>query len=105
MSWKNIFINFIIKLLKLKEFNAILNIMNWLIKERHYIIYIIINKSIIAENIIRMLYKNMWRIHDLFNIIMLDGDSQFMSMIWLYLCETLSIIAKLFTAFYSQINK
>ncbi len=37
----------------------ILNIINQLIKERYYIIYIIINKNIIAENIIRILYKNM----------------------------------------------
>ncbi len=50
--------NFIMKLLELKGFNAILNIMNWLTKERHYIVYIIINKSMIAENIARILYKN-----------------------------------------------
>ncbi len=49
--------------------------MNWLIKERHYIIYIIIDKSIIAENTVRMLYKNVWRIHNLSNIIILDRDS------------------------------
>ncbi len=58
MSWKNIFINFIIELLESEEFNTILNIINWLTKERYYIIYITINKSIIAKNIIRMLYKN-----------------------------------------------
>ncbi len=75
MFWKNIFINFVIKLLKSEEFNIILNIIDWLTKERHYIIYIIIDKSMIAENIVRMLYKNMWRIHNLFNIIILDRDS------------------------------
>ncbi len=46
------------RLLELEEFNTILNIINRLIKERHYIIYIIINKNIIAKNIIKMLYKN-----------------------------------------------
>ena len=46
-------------LLKSEGFNIILNIINRLTKERHYIIYITINKNIIAENIIRMLYKNM----------------------------------------------
>ncbi len=46
------------RLLKLDEFNAILNVINRLIKERYYIIYMIINKNMIAENIIRMLYKN-----------------------------------------------
>ncbi len=64
-----------IKLLKSKEFNAILNIMNWLMKERYYIIYIIINKSTIAENITKILYKNVWRIHNLFSIIILNRDS------------------------------
>jgi len=71
----------VIRLLKLEGFNAILNIMNRLIKERHYLIYIIINKNIIAESIVRMLYKNVWRIQDLFNIIISDRDSQFASII------------------------
>ncbi len=44
-------------------------------KERYYIIYTIINKNIIAKNIIRILYKNVWRIYDLSNIIILDRDS------------------------------
>ncbi len=43
-------------------------------KKRHYIVYITINESIIAKNIIRMLYKNIWRIHDLSNIIILDFE-------------------------------
>ncbi len=49
--------------------------MNWLIKERYYIVYIATNKSMIAESIARMLYKNVWRIHDLSSIIILDRDS------------------------------
>ena len=32
--------------------------MNWLIKERYYIIYTVTNKNMIAKNIARMLYKN-----------------------------------------------
>ncbi len=92
--------NFVIELLELEKFNAILNIMNWLIKERYYIIYTTINKNIIAENIVRMLYKNVWRIHNLFNTIISDRDSQFMSMIWSYLYKILNIIVKLFTAFH-----
>ena len=67
--------NFIIRLLESEEFNIILNIIDWLIKERYYIIYTIINKSMIAENIIKILYKNVWRIHNLFNIIILNRDS------------------------------
>ncbi len=64
-----------IELLKLKEFNAILNIIDRLIKEIYYIIYTTINKSIIAENTARILYKNVWRIHDLFNMIISNKDS------------------------------
>jgi len=48
---------------------------NWLIKKRYYIICTIINKNIIAENTARILYKNVWRIHDLFSIIISDRDS------------------------------
>jgi len=65
----------VIELLKLKEFNAILNIIDRLIKEIYYIIYTTINKSIIAENTARILYKNVWRIHDLFNMIISNKDS------------------------------
>ncbi len=67
--------NFIIKLLKLKGFNIILNIIDRLIKERHYIIYITINKNMIAKNTAKILYKNVWRIHNLSSIIILDRDS------------------------------
>ncbi len=81
MSWKNIFMNFVIRLLESKEFNAILNIVNWLIKERHYIIYTTINKNMITKNIAKMLYKNVWRIHNLFSTIISNRDSQFTSMI------------------------
>ncbi len=62
------------KLLELEEFNTILNIINWLIKKKHYIIYITINKNIIAENIVKILYKNVWRIYNLFNTIILNRD-------------------------------
>ncbi len=62
------------KLLKLKGFNAILNIIDWLMKERYYIVYIIIKESIITENTAKILYKNVWRIHDLFNIIISNRD-------------------------------
>ncbi len=63
------------RLLELKEFNAILNIMNWLIKKRHYIIYTTTDKNIIAENTAKILYKNVWRIHNLFSTIVLNRDS------------------------------
>ncbi len=53
----------------------ILNIIDWLIKKKYYIIYITINKNMIVKNIARILYKNMWKIHDLFNIIILNRDS------------------------------
>ncbi len=81
MSWKDIFIDFIIKLLKSEEFNIILNIIDRLIKKRHYIIYITINENMIAENTAKILYKNVWRIHDLSSIIILNRDPQFMSII------------------------
>ncbi len=50
--------NFIIELLKLKEFSAILNVINRLTKKRHYIICMTTDKNTIAKNIVRMLYKN-----------------------------------------------
>ncbi len=46
------------RLLKLEDFNMILNVINQLIKERYYIVCTITNKNITAENIVRMLYKN-----------------------------------------------
>ncbi len=46
------------ELLKLEEFNITLNVINRLTKERYYIVYIITDENIIAENIVRILYKN-----------------------------------------------
>ena len=75
MSWKDIFIDFIIELSESEEFNAILNVINRLIKKRYYIIYITTNKNIIAKNTFRILYKNVWKIYNLSNIIILNRDS------------------------------
>ncbi len=44
-------------------------------EERYYIIYITINKNIIAKNTFRILYKNVWKIYNLSNIIILNRDS------------------------------
>ncbi len=66
---------FVTKLLELKRFNMILNIINRLINKRYYIIYTTIDKNIITKNTARILYKNMWRIYNLFSIIILNRDS------------------------------
>ncbi len=50
-------------------------------KKRYYIACMIINKNIIAKNITKILYKNMWRIHNLSNIIISNRDPQFASII------------------------
>ncbi len=47
--WQNILLNFIIDLLKSNESNAILTVINWLFKKRHYILCWSDDEEIFAE--------------------------------------------------------
>ncbi len=102
--WQDISLNFIIDLLKSDESNAILTVIDWLSKERHYILCWSDDEETFAEQTVKLLLIWIFRIHELSRSIMFDRDSQFISIVWKFLCLRLNIKIKLFIDYHSQIN-
>ncbi len=102
--WQDIEMNFIINLSDSYNYNAILTVICKLSKERHYISYIIDDEDITAEKTAEMLIQWVYQTHDLSSFIVSDRDSQFISILWKFLCRRLSIFLWLFIVYHFQIN-
>ncbi len=96
--------NFIIDLSDSSGYNAILTIICKLSKERHYISCITDDEGITVEKTAEMLIQWVYRTHDLSSFIVSDRGSQFISILWKFLCKRLSIFLRLFIVYHSQIN-
>jgi hypothetical protein len=103
-SWTNVIMNFVIELSENKKFNAILMIINRLTKMHHYISCTAEEDDTSAEETIKLLIHNVWKLHELSSIIVSDRDSQFVSFVWKTVCKTLKIDIKLSIAFHSETN-
>ncbi len=102
--WQDIAMNFIIDLFDSSEYNAILTIICRLLKEKHYISCIIDDEDITVEKTAEMLIQWVYWTHDLSSFIVFDQGSQFISILWKFLCKRLSIFLRLFIVYDSQIN-
>jgi len=102
--WQNIVMNFIIDLFDSYNYNAILTIICRLLKERHYISCIIDDEDITVEKTAEMLLQWIYQTHDLSSFIVFDRDSQFIFILWKFLCKRLSISLWLFIIYHFQIN-
>ncbi len=102
--WQDIVINFIINLSDSSEYNAILTIICRLLKERHYISCITDDEDITVKKTAEMLIQWVYWTHELSNFIVSDRDSQFISILWKFLCKRLSISLQLFIVYHFQIN-
>jgi hypothetical protein len=100
----NIIMNFVIELSENKEFNAILMMINRLTKIHHYISCTTTEEDINVEKIVRLLINHMWKLHKLSSTIISDWNSQFVSLIWKFICKILRIDVKFFTAFHFETN-
>ncbi len=103
-QWQDIIMNFIINLSDSSEYNAILTIICKLLKKRHYISCIIDDEDITVKKTVEMLIQWIYWTHDLLSFIVSDRDSQFISILWKFLCKRLSISLQLFIIYHSQIN-
>ncbi len=99
--WQDITMNFIINLFDSSEYNAILMIICKLSKERHYISCIIDDKDVIVKKTAEMLIQWVYWTHDLSSFIVSDRGSQFISILWKFLCKRLSIFLQLFIVYHS----
>ena len=102
--WQDITMNFIINLFNSSEYNVILTIICRLLKKRHYISCIIDDEDITVKKTAEMLIQWVYQTHDLSSFIVFDQSSQFISILWKFLCKWLSISLQLFIIYYSQIN-
>ncbi len=96
--------NFIIDLSDSYDYNTILTVICRLLKERHYISCITDDEDITAEKTAEMLIQWVYWTHDLSSFIVSDRDSQFISILWKFLCKRLSISLWLFIVYHSQID-
>ncbi len=102
--WQDIAMNFIINLFDSSEYNAILMIICRLSKKRHYISCITDDEDITVEKTAEMLIQWVYQTHDLSSFIVSDRNSQFISILWKFLCKRLSISLWLFIIYYLQID-
>ncbi len=102
--WQNIVMNFIINLSDSYNYNAILTVICKLLKERHYISCITDDEDITVEKTAEMLLQWVYWTHDLSSFIVFDRNSQFIFILWKFLCKRLSISLWLFIIYHSQIN-
>ncbi len=102
--WQNISLNFIIDLSESDESNAILTVIDWLFKKRHYISCWSDDEEIFAEQTVKLLLIWIFRTHELSRSIVFDRNSQFISIVWKSLCLRLDIKMKLFIDYHSQID-
>ncbi len=98
--------NFVIELSKTKnDFNAILMIINRLIKMHHYVLCTAEEDDTSAKETAKLLINNVWKLHELSSIIVSNQRSQFVSLVWKTVCDALKINVKLSIAFHSETNK
>jgi hypothetical protein len=95
--------NFVIELSKIKnDFNAILMIINRLIKMHYYVSCTAEENDISAEKTAKLLIIHVCKLHELSSTIIFDRDSQFVLFVWKTVCKTLKINVKLSIAFHSE---
>ncbi len=100
--WQDIAMNFIIDLSDSSEYNTILMIICRLLKERHYISCITDDEDITVKKTAEMLIQWVYWTHELSSFIVSDRDSQFIFILWKFLCKRLSIFLRLFIIYHSQ---
>jgi len=75
-----------------------------LFKKRHYISCWSDDEEIFAKQTVKLLLIWIFRTHELSRSIVFNHDSQFILIVWKFLCLKLNIKMKLFTNYHLQIN-
>ena len=97
--WQDISIDLVTGIPEVQGCNAILNVVDRLSKERHYIGT---TKELNAEGLADLFLKHVWKHHGLPQSIVSDRGSQFISDFWNLLCKKLGIKAQLSTAWHPE---
>jgi hypothetical protein len=95
--------DFVTGLPKIKDgFNAILMVVDRLIKMHHYVPCTAEEDGTSAEETAKLLINNVWKLHGLPSTIVSDRGPQFVSLVWKTVCKALKINIKLSTAFHPE---
>ena len=107
-KWVDITMNFVTNLFENKAWNEVIHdsilvvsVMNKLTKMTYYIF---VTKTVIAEDLVEILIREIIRLHDLSSSITTNRDFIFTFKYHDSLCYALKIKLKLFTAYHSQID-
>jgi hypothetical protein len=96
-AWQNISMDFITHLPNSYGYDAILIIIDRLIKMKHFIYC---KKTCNSEKVTRLYIKYIWKLHNLSKTIVFDRGFQFVSEFWKHLIKRLGIIVLLSIAYY-----
>ena len=94
--------NFITGLSMSENYNTICTIIDWLLKERHYISYHSEDQRTSAEKVVKIMLWNIYCLHELLSSIVSDQDPQIVFTQWKSMCKQLKIKANLSTAYHSE---
>ena len=98
--WHNILIDFIVDLLNSNEYTNIMIVVNKFMKLWHLIILEFLD----VKTVVDIFIKNVFKLHELSDMIISDCDSQFVSTFWKTLCTRLKIEAQLSIMHHSEMN-
>ena len=107
-AWMDIIMDFVVGLPKCKVYrqiyDAILMVIDWLSKERHYISCFEEDERTSAKATADLFLQDIWSKHGLPISMTSDYGPQFVLKMWDSLCKLFGIKAKLSTAFYPKTN-
>ena len=98
--WWDILIDFIVNLSNSNDYTNVMIVINQLMKIKHMIFLKLLN---IIE-VVKVFIQNVFKLHELSDIIIFNHKNQFIAIFWKTLCTWFRIKAWLLTAFHSEIN-
>ena len=100
--WRYISANFIVKLLLVQGYDAILVVCDHLTKMAHFILT---TEKTLAAGLVQLFRDNIWKLHGLPESIILDRGAQFAAGMMRELNERLGIRTKLLIAYHPQMDR
>ena len=94
--------NFVVKLLKLLKYDAVMTIVNSVFKRAYFIPT---NTTIATESMVRLFLYNVWKLYSLSNCMVLDKGLQFVLLFTKKLYQLLRVEIVFSTIWYLQLDR
>ena len=96
--WQDILIDFVINLSNSNDYMNVMIMIDWFMKMRHMILL----KSLDVIEIAEVFIWNVFKLHELSDMIISDHKDQFIVIFWKILCTWLEVEAQFLTVFHSE---